>query len=197
MRDEGSEKEPPDGGDRFTVAEISNSIDRLTDPDMARLVAASQLFSSFCGIDAEDLLQESFKRSLDGARTCGRGTNIVAFLCGVMQSLASQESEARKAGFRPVLVHRNGVDVVPDVAADTVSPEQAAIAAIDDRADLLRIEKLVSSDEDLQLLIEGLGENMRGTDLEQLLSTDEKGLATLRKRLRRLLRCAFPNRIAS
>jgi DNA-directed RNA polymerase specialized sigma24 family protein len=195
--DKGDDKGLPDDGDRFTVAEMHNSIEALSDPDVAKLVAASRAFCRLCGIPPDDLLQEAYTRALEGRRTCHRGTGIVEFLCGVMKSLASQENEARKEGLRPVVVMRNGEPVLPDVAADMVSPEQAAASAIDDRGALAAIEGLVANDEPLQLLIEGIDDDMRGAELQDLLGTDEKGLAALRKKFRRLLQGAFPDRIAS
>src|SRR5260221_685961 len=98
MRDEGDDKGLPDNGDRFTVAEMHDSIEALSDPDVAKLVAASRAFCRLCGIPPDDLLQEAYTRALEGRRTCHRGTGIVEFLCGVMKSLASQENEARKEG---------------------------------------------------------------------------------------------------
>jgi DNA-directed RNA polymerase specialized sigma24 family protein len=197
MRDEGDEKGIPDDGDRFTVTEMHDSIEGLSDADFARLESASRSFSRLCGIEAKDLLQEAYRRALDGSRTCGRDTEVVPFLCGVMRSLASQEVEARQDGHRPVAIMKNGEPVPPDVAADIVSPEQAAISAIDDRGALAKIEALVADDEQLQLLIEGIDDNMRGAELQELLGTDQKGLAALRRRFRRLLQGPFPDRIAS
>lgn len=186
-----------DDGERFTVAEIHVAIDALSDGDVARLVSCAKTFSQLCRIPAEDLLQEAYARALVGARTCGRDTGIVGFLCGVMKSFASQEAVARKNGFRPVDVLRNGEPILPDVAADAVSPEQAAVSAIDDIETLAKIQTLVEGDEQLQLLIEGMYDNMRGADLQELLGVDEKGLAAVRKRLKRALQGAFPNRIVS
>ena len=184
-----------DDGERFTVAEMHVAIEMLSDGDFARLVSGARTFSQLCRIPADDLLQEAYARALDGSRTCGRGTGIVGFLCGVMKSLASQESEARKNGFRSVDVLRNGEPILPEVAADSVSPEQSAASAIDDTETLAEIETLVEGDEQLQLLIEGIYDNMRGADLQELLGVDEKGLAAVRKRLKRALQGAFPNRI--
>ena len=54
------------------------------------------------------------------------------------------------------------------------------------------IENLIADDEELQMLVEGLCDRMRGGQLEELLDVDAKGLATIRKRLRRKLQAAFP-----
>jgi DNA-directed RNA polymerase specialized sigma24 family protein len=191
------DKGPANDGDRFTVVEIHDSIENLSDGDIARLVSAAKVFSRLSGIVADDLLQEAYTRALEGSRTCGRSTNVVAFLCGVMKSLASQEIEARKNGFRPVAVLRSGEPVLPDIAADIVSPEQSAVSAIDDRDALAKIDALVADDEQLQFLLEGIDDQMRGAELQELLGTDDKGLAALRKKLRRRLQSAFPGRIAS
>jgi len=104
-----------------------------------------------------------------------------------MKSFVSQENEARKVGFRPTVVLHNGEPIVPDVPADDPSPERAAISAIDERAVLAEIEAAAEGDQKLQLLIEGIYDGLRGAELQALLGVDEKGLATLRRRLRRLL----------
>jgi DNA-directed RNA polymerase specialized sigma24 family protein len=197
MQVEADEMGSADDGDRFTVVEMRDSIENLSDGDVARLVAGAKSFCRLCGVSADDLLQEAYTRALEGSRTCSRSTEVVAFLCGVMKSLASQEIEARKNGFRPVAVMRKGEPVLPDVAADSVSPEQSAVSAVDDRGALARIDELVADDEQLQFLLEGIDDEMRGAELQKLLETDEKGLAALRKKLRRLLQGAFPDRIAS
>jgi DNA-directed RNA polymerase specialized sigma24 family protein len=183
MQVEADEKDSPDDSDWFTVVEIYDSISRLSDGEVARLVSAAKAFSRLCAVPAEDLLQEAYARALEGVRNCRRQTNIVAFLCGVMKSLTSQEIEARKSGFRPVSVMRNGESILPDVAADSVSPEQSAASAINDRTALAKIDALVAGDEQLQLLIEGIDDQMRGAELQELLGLNEKGLAALRRKL--------------
>jgi DNA-directed RNA polymerase specialized sigma24 family protein len=196
MQVEGDET-PQQSGDRLTVAEIHESIECLSDADMARLVAAARGISRLSGIEPKDLLQEAFTRALEGRRTCERGTLLVPFICGVMKSLVSQENEARKDGLRPASLTRNGKPVDPDGPSDDPSPERVAICAIDGRAELAEIEIGAAGDEQLQLLIEGIWDRMRGTDLQELLGVDEKGLAAVRKRLRRLLRETRPSGLVS
>jgi DNA-directed RNA polymerase specialized sigma24 family protein len=186
MRAEGDETGIP-AGDRLTVAEVHDSIEALSEADMARLIAAAKGFSRLCGIEAQDLLQEAFTRALEGRRTCKRGAALVPFLCGVMKSFVSQENEAGKDGFRPTVVMRDGKPVLPEVAGDDPSPERSAMSAIDGRAKLAEIEASAIGDEKVQLLIEGIYDEMRGADLQELLSVDEKGLAAVRKRFWRLL----------
>ena len=189
MKREGDEP-GRNAGDRVTVAEIHDSIATMSEADTARLVAAAQAFSRLCGLDPEELLQEALTRALEGTRTCERGTSFVSFICGVMKSFVSQENEARKAGFRPKVLLRDGQPVLPDVPANAPSPEQSAISAVDDRPLLAEIEAAAVGDEQVQLLIEGIYDGMRGEKLQELLGVDEKGLATVRRRLRRLIQAA-------
>jgi DNA-directed RNA polymerase specialized sigma24 family protein len=195
MQLEGDETEEPHG-DRMTVAEIHDSISAISEADMVRLVSATQAFSRMCGVPAKDLLQEAFTRALEGTRTCERGTALVPFICGVMKSFVSQENKAWKAGFRPRVLLRDGEPVLPDVPANDPSPERAAISAIDDSVLLAEIEAMAAGDEQVQLLIEGIYDGMRGDKLQELLGVDKKGLATVRKRLLRLLKAA-KQRVAS
>jgi len=57
---------------------------------------------------------------------------------------------------------------------------------------LAAIESLIADDEELQILVEGICDHMRGRQLEELLNVDAKGLAAIRKRLRRKLQTALP-----
>ena len=189
MKREGDER-GRDAGDRVSVAEIHDSISALSQADTARLVAAAQAFSRLCGLDAEDLLQEALTRALEGTRTCERGKAFVPFICGVMKSFVSQENEARKAGLRPKVLVEDGEPILSDVPANDPSPEKLAISAVDDRPLLAEIEAAAVGDEQVQLLIEGIYDGMRGEKLQDLLGVDEKGLATVRTRLRRLLGAA-------
>ncbi len=195
MHADADAKVAADGGDRITVEEIHIAIDGFTDVEFGRLKSAAELHSCICGVPADDLLQEAYTRALDGTRTCGRGTSIIAFICGVMKSLTSQDSEARKRGFRSVTVIKNGEPCLPDVAADIISPEQSAISAIDDVQTLAKVDALVADDEQRQLLIEAIDDGMRGAQLREFMNTDEKGLAALRKKLIRRLQAGFSDRI--
>jgi DNA-directed RNA polymerase specialized sigma24 family protein len=190
-------RDEDDGGDprpRLTVAEIRSGIGSLTDADLGRLNRAARAFSAICRLPAEDLIQEAYARVLEGKRTCDRGTGIVSFLCGVMKSISSHETEARQNGQRPGPVLRNGQPVIPDIKTNTASPEDMAASVIDDRPRLLRISEAVKGDEKLELLLEGILDNWRGADLRDLLDVDDRGLAALRKRLSRRLADASAER---
>lgn len=59
------------------------------------------------------------------------------------------------------------------------------------------ISQLIEDDEQLQLLLEGICDQMRGDQLEDLLGVDTQGLATARRRLKRRLQNGFPKGLES
>lgn len=186
MRAEGEPIEQTPGG-RLAPAAMSDSLNALSASDFARLQLAAKGFSNRCGIPWEDLLQEAYMRALSGTRTCRNGVETVAFMCGVMKSLASQANEARKTSISELSVTFRGEDAVLNVPAVTPNPEQIAISTFDLRNVLASIEAATVGDEEVQLLIEGICDQMRGEQLQELLGVDAKGLATIRKRLRRII----------
>lgn len=166
--------------DLLSVKEARVRLNSLSNDEANKLIQISKWFANRCEVPAEDLRQEAIVRVLSGSRQCRRGADFVRFLAGVMRSLVSAESEAKKAGARPVLVvldSENG----HDLADDALSPEHLVASRMDD--------------EQLQLLVEGLADNMIGADLEALLGVDVKGLAAARKRLKRRLLNEFPERM--
>jgi len=191
-----------DDADRYTPEEIKSALAELSKADMGRLLDMSEYLAKRCRLSGDDLLQEACCRALEGRRRCGRRTSIVGFLWGVMRSLASEEIEAIKGNRRPVLaselVRDGDRDAGPDVLTDEVAPgDVAMVSRIHDNAVLEKIEALVGGDEQLAMLLEGLKDNLRGEALQELLGTDVKGLAALRKRLKRSLTSIDPERIAS
>ena len=139
----------------------------------------------------EDLSQEAFKRMLQGTRRLPRGADVLPIIAGVIKSIASQEVEAIRAGFRDVRSVPGGSSGrdLPDPAP---SPERMLASARDDGEVLAAISGLIEDDEQLQLLVEGICDGMLGRELEELLGVDTKRLAAIRKRLSRRLQSAFP-----
>jgi DNA-directed RNA polymerase specialized sigma24 family protein len=191
-----------DTSNRYSPDEIKTALAGLSQADMGRLIEMSEVLAKRCRLSGDDLLNEAFCRALEGRRRCGRGTSIVGFLWGVMRSLASEEIEAIKTDRRPVLVSEFAKDGDRDAGQDVLTVnltpgDGAMVSRIHDKAVLEKIEALVSGDEQLAMLVEGLKENLRGEALQELLGVDVKGLAALRKRLKRSLTSIDPERIAS
>ena len=181
---------------RYAPEEIRAAVAAMPPDEMRRVELIVRYFAHRSGLNADDLRQEAFLRVL-GSRSCRVGTTMVEFLAGTIQSIASEplrsRREAKKAGKSPVTLLGDGdpagLSVLP---ADGPSPEEAALAAVFHARQLERALAAVGDDYELQLLVEGLFDGKRGSELEELLETDTKGLAAVKKKLSRRLQARFP-----
>ena len=93
-------------------------------PDWARWAA---LLCARTGlIEADDLLQEAFRRALDGRRSCPAHVGPVKFLAEAMRSIADGELR-RKFKAQPRLVpiaNHGGDETVVDPPDSSLDPEQ-------------------------------------------------------------------------
>ena len=174
--------------DYYCVAEVSQLLDALTEPDWRRLLRSSHYLAHGHRILAADLRQEAFVRSLDGRRRCRRSYDVVNFLIGIMRSLTSQEREADRDGPREV-----GIDML-SVASAAPSPEQVGHDALHYRRTIAAVFETIGSDPKLVALLNAVLDGVKGADLRTRLKVDAKGLASLRKQLKRKLASAAVNR---
>ena len=180
-----------DEAEHLTLNEVRVMLRELDRPSVAKIDKVAKWFAPRCRMPAEDLTQEAFTRLLAGTRKLPRGGDVVAIIAGVIRSIASQEVEAIRTGLREVRRPPDGSEGrdLPDPAP---SPERLLASARDDGAVIAAISRMIEDDEQLQLLVEGICDDMRGEELEELLGVDTKRLATVRKRLSRRLQAAFP-----
>lgn len=190
MQDAVYQEEAQDA-DHLSVEEVRATIRQLGKVDAAKIRQAARWFERRCGTPADDLMQEAFVRMIGGSRRVPRNSGFVAVVVQVIRSIASGEIDAIAKGQREVRSIPNGTDG-PEMVDSSPSPECTVMSARDDGRTLAAIDHLIEDDEQLQLLAEGLCDGMMGDELEQLLEVDTKGLATIRKRLKRRLLSAFP-----
>ncbi|MBU0776506.1 MAG: hypothetical protein EPO45_11015 [Sphingobium sp.] len=166
-------------------------IGQLSSGDATAIMRAAKWFAGRCGMHEDDLRQETFARLLAGKRHVRRNFDFAREVGGIIQSIAWEEIKLVKAGRREVRPTPDGISA-PALVDPSPSPEALAASSRDDAAMLSEIGRLIDGDEQLQLLVEGICDKMRGEELQKLLDVDVKGLDTVRKRLRRRLQGAFP-----
>lgn len=189
---------------RYSQEQIVELIDGMGGADLDAVRKASLYFAKRTGVDPEDLRQEAFVRALE-SRTCKVGVDIVAFICGIMKSIASdgpralkkarERAKTRGEAVRPVGVELAFVadyESLGALKADSLSPQDEALSTVFHARELEKAMACISDDDDLLLLVMGIHDKMSGKALEELLSTDSKGLAALRKKLGRRIVARYP-----
>lgn len=181
----------------YSTDELSSMVERLSEAELARVALGARIYGARSGLEADDLKQQAFCLVFAGNRHCKRGVPIVAFLWTIMKGIAGDENRARRAGLRPQTFGDLPEGNDPMWHAPQPSPEHAVISKLTDGPILAEIEAMVSGDDQMALLLEGIMDEMRGVELENLLGVDAKGLAAVRKRLIRALHAKYPERKAS
>ena len=137
--------------------------------------------------DAHELMNEAYVRIADGVRRWPRSTSFARFLVGVVKSLATDADFATDAKKIRSLSKPYAVvaeDRLPEVA-DNCDPVGAVHEKEVQELRISRLEAHFQGDNEMQLLLMGIREGLRGQALEQLLEVDTKGLEALRTRFKR------------
>ena len=163
-----------------TPAEIANAIRSLTPAQWARLRNAADLYSLGRPMEAEDLLQESFRRALDGERKCPTHVDVVRFLAEAIRSIANSEYKRakRRPPVVPLLAPGDPVPQAEDPEDPTPNVEEQ-LAAAEDRKQ--RIVALFGDDPVAQVIVEGIMEGTRGEDLRALTDLDPTAYQSKRR----------------
>lgn len=172
------------GEDTLSVAEFETAFGALSQVDLIRLRHVALYFANRGGGEADDLLQEALARVLEGRRSCPREVSIVQFVGGIVRSLTSEANETLRKGLGPVPM---AAGVAEHAEHDGPSPEREVASLIDDGAVLTKVQAMIAGDDELELLVEGICDGMKGRELEELLGIDSKRLAAVQRRLRRTL----------
>jgi hypothetical protein len=176
----------------YTTEELSELIRSLRDADLHRLESAGRVFALKCWREPAELLNETVLRSLDGKRRCPKTMKIVAFLYGVMRSIASEWGGCRVQGRGVVDENRWGVEAEIDV--DTIadkSPGPLDALEVAERRDfgraiLKEVREMFENDEQAWFVIEADMEGgLSPDDICATLEIDRQRYHAVRKRVRR------------
>ncbi len=173
--------------------EIACAIQDLSDADWTRLGKVAALYARNRLIEPDDLLQEAFRRALDGRRNCPVHVDPVRFLAEAMRSIADGELQKREVQPRLVPIANHGGDETavdpPDPALD---PEQRAGSAEEAAAMRACLLSLFADDEITQVILEGMMEGIEGEELRELTELDNTAYQSKRRLIRRRIDKKFP-----
>jgi len=175
-------------------SEIAAAIRALTPAQWARLRKVAAHYALGRTMEAKDLLQEAFRRALDGERRCPVVVDVVRFLAEAIRSISDGELKRAKRG--PVLVPLSApgdpATQVPEPADPAPNAEKLREAAEedaeeDDRRQSQRQQIIGLFDDDpvAQVIVEGLLEGTRGEDLRALTDLDPIAYQSKRRLIRR------------
>ena len=172
-----------------TRAEIADAIRALTPSQWVRLRKVADHYSYLgCPLDAEDLLQEAFRRALDGERKCPVDVDVVRFVAEAVRSIAHSEYKGAKRRPRTVsLLPPDDPDAEPQGPEDPNPNVEERLAADEDFL-VERRQKIIAlfgEDTVAQVIVEGMLEGTRGEDLRALTDLDPIAYESKRRLIRR------------
>ena len=181
-----------------TRAEIAAAIRALSPVQWTRLRKVAGYYALGRLMEAEDLLQEAFRRALD-ERNCPVSVDIVRFLAEAMHSI--RDGELKRAERRPVLVSPRPPGGEPAQVPEPIDPAPNAeerLAAADEESVRERKRQevigLFADDPAAQVIVEGIMEGMRGKDLRALTDLDPTVYESKRRLIRRRIEKRFKDK---
>jgi DNA-directed RNA polymerase specialized sigma24 family protein len=174
--------------------EIEDAIRSLPAAGWVRLRKIAVVYSRGGRLDDEDLLQEAFARAIDGSRNCPVHVDIVKFLAGAMQSIASDSAKAR--GRRPelqALPLAGETGLLFDPPDCRLNAEQEREAAQETERIKAAMLQLFADDLVAQTVAEGMMEGMEGDELRATTDLSTTGFASKRRFIRRRIDNAYPD----
>jgi RNA polymerase sigma-70 factor (ECF subfamily) len=182
---------------QLTRTAIQTEIEALPDAGWLRLHKVARALCRHTGVDPDDLLQEAFQRALGGSRRCPRHIDVVAFLAGVMRSIASDWCKARRR--RPevsLTAPTGGVDGVVVRVLDRRPDPLESLAGEQEAASMHQaVIELFADDPVPRTLVAGILDGLRGDELRSLASLSETEFASKRRLIRRRIDKAFPKEL--
>jgi DNA-directed RNA polymerase specialized sigma24 family protein len=175
----------PSCDDLLTADEIIAALEALSADDKLKLDAIEAVRRRGTGFAAGELLHEAVCRALLGERNCPRGVAFMAFLAMTMRSIASHDRKQRRR-LESVGVAARDADpsaMAPSPEDDLMQKQDAAAAqAIDD---------CFNDDPEAQLVLLGWRDGLRGAELREATSLNQRQLDYAIRRIRARMRKAY------
>ncbi len=170
----------PDAPER----DVARALGALGEADLLRLRALARLRARALpgGVAWSDLLHEAVLRALDGSRCWPPGVPLLAFLGGIMRSLADEHWRRYRRERAVLVAWEGGVQAVPDLAPGG-DPERrhAAVQA------LATLDRLFADDPVALRVLTGLAGGLSAEEIRTQFGLGEVEYDTARRRMRRLL----------
>jgi DNA-directed RNA polymerase specialized sigma24 family protein len=163
---------------------LARALNGLSEADLLRLKRIAQLRArELVQVQWSDLLHEAVLRALEGTRRWPEHVPLVAFLAGIMRSLADEHwrQHRMRAALFTVVEH--------EVADATPDAEREAIA----RQALVALDRMFRDDEDALTVITGLSHGLTAEEIQRAYGMDATRYASTRKRIRRAILSKFPD----
>jgi len=164
--------------DKDSTAGIARALAALSETDLLRLKAIARLRARDLPRDVgwSDLLNEAVARALDGTRQCPGGIGVVAFLAGIMRSIASEHWRR--------LRREAGIFALSEGEADPAPDPERTLAAVQALATL---DALFAGDLAASQILAGLAGGLSAREIRETYGLSETDYDSTRKRMRRLL----------
>jgi RNA polymerase sigma-70 factor (ECF subfamily) len=172
-----------------TADEFGAAIGALDDAGWRKLRRLATARAIAGPVEPDDLLQEAFRRVLDGRRRWPAGVGLLPFLSGVMRSITSGERELRRQSVEgsAVPLYANDGALMLDKPDPRPTPE-GTLAGIAAAARLReRVTSLFSDDYEAQLMVEGIMDGMEGEELRNFTGLEGTAFNSKRRLVRRRL----------
>lgn len=184
----------PESQEPLSPDEVEAELEKLT-ASASDFQRAKSIAASFCGgltgWSAQDLLQETMTKFLEGARTWPRGIHRLVVLKTAMRSVASnirKHNDSSPIDDIVVLAGQEASDEeaerfpgVHGVVAET--PE----SLLSGEQELAAVYAAVAGNEDLQMVVMAWADDLRGDEAAKELGWDKNKYEAARKRLTRRL----------
>tara|TARA_R110002096_G_C14648840_1_gene726224 strand:+ start:3393 stop:3989 length:597 start_codon:yes stop_codon:yes gene_type:complete len=181
--------------DYISREEMLELIEALTLDEMRQLGKIASYYGTWVnGWTAGDILNEALLRAIrydngpDKRRRCKKGNNILRFFASAMRSIVSSEGKKGVNSETHIPASTDGVEGTIDISDSRPIQDKQLI----NQNYISQIIALFGDDENAQIIVEGLGEGMRGKELKELTDLDETAYQSKRTLISRRLKKAFP-----